>query len=98
MLDTELLNVTMPNLMQSVLSSSRGLECESGMYRKKYGWLVLMERIKKKRVLKNQKMLGKLGCEVPQECVQNLKTGPKMPRKMSYVNLGIQGASVEGDG
>lgn len=43
-------------------------------------------------------MLGKLGCEVPQECVQNLKTGPKMPRKMSYVNLGIQVASVEGDG
>lgn len=61
LLDTELLNVTMPNLMQSVLSSSRGLECESGMYRKKYGWLVLMERIRKKRGFKKPKNVGEAG-------------------------------------
>lgn len=99
LLDTEPLNVTMPNLMQSVLSSSRGVECGGGMYRKKYRWLVLMDRIRKKKGFKKkQKMLGKLGCEVPQECVQDLKTGPKMARKMSCVNLGIQVASVEREG
>lgn len=52
LLDTEPLNVTMPNLMQSVLSSSRGVECGSGMYREKYGWLVLVDRIQKKRGFK----------------------------------------------
>lgn len=50
--DTEPLNVTMPNLMQSVLSSSRGVQCGSGMYREKYGWLVLMDGIRKKRGFK----------------------------------------------
>lgn len=37
LLDTKPVNVTMPNFMQSVLSSSREVECGSGMYREKYG-------------------------------------------------------------
>ena len=52
--DTEPLNVTMPNLMQSVLSSSRGVKSGSGVYRQKYGWLVLMDRIRKKRGVKKK--------------------------------------------
>lgn len=71
----------MPNLMQSMLLSSSRVECGSGMYREKYGWLVLMDGIRKKGGFnkKNLKMLGKLGCEVPQGCVQDWKTGSKMP-------------------
>lgn len=51
------------------------------MYREKYGWLVLMDGIRKKGGFnkKKLKMLGKLGCEVPQGCVQDWKTGSKMP-------------------
>lgn len=95
-MDTEPLNVTMPNLMQSALSSSRRVKSGSGVYRQKYGWLVLMDKIRKKRYLK--KMRGKLGGEVPQECVQNWKTGHKMPRKISCVNLEIRMASGEREG
>lgn len=61
LLDTEPLNVTMPNLMQSVLSGSRGLEGGSGMYRDKYGWLLLMDRTRKKRGFKNTENAGEAG-------------------------------------
>lgn len=39
-------------------------------------------------------MLGKLGCEVPQEHVQDWKTGSKM----NYVNLWIQVVSAGREG
>lgn len=61
LLDTEPLNVTMPNLMQSVLSGSRGLERGSGMYRDKYGWLLLMDRTRRKRGFKNTENTGEAG-------------------------------------
>lgn len=66
--DTEPLNVTMPNLMQAVLSSSRGVKSGSRVYSQKYRWLVLMDGIRKKKRFKkkkNLKMWGQLVGEVP---------------------------------
>lgn len=57
-MDTEPLNVTVPNLMQSVLSSSRMVKSGSGVYRQKYSWLVLMDKIRKKLYLKKKKCGG----------------------------------------
>lgn len=49
-MDTEPLNVTVHNLMPSVLSSLRGREGEKQECRQKCRWLVLMD-IRKKRVV-----------------------------------------------
>lgn len=68
-MDTEPLNVTMHNLMPSVLSSLRGREGGKQECRQKYRWLVLKSKEEKSFSLFFLKIWRQVGCEVPQECV-----------------------------